>query len=141
MGSSIEKLVNKVASPDARSPLQLADALTIPDTNPVRWLIPITQWSSIRIRGQITGAAGTLNAEFVRPRANPSASDPLLPTVYGADQPSIDGTAWVDGTEFSLEITATEHQGEGWLLVSLTAAGACEADFLDVSGVLVGNYH
>ncbi len=58
--------------------------------------------------------------------------------VYGVDQPGIDGTAWADGVEFSLEISEAEHQGENWLKILLDPAGAADIAFFDVSGVNLG---
>lgn len=101
--------------------------------------VPVVQWSSIRTRLRITGSAGTIGLEFARPaRQKPPNTDGTA-FVYTEDQPAADGTAWVDGTELSLEITAAEHQGENWLKVTLspTDDGAV-LDFFDISGVNIG---
>ena len=98
----------------------------------------------MRIRGRITGAAGVMGFEFARPNraldpaALPGASEAF---VYTVGQPGIDGTAWVDGVEFSLEISAGAHQGENWLKITLNPAAAADIDFFDVSGELLGTYH
>lgn len=130
-------------SPDARvARTPVPDGTVINTADPFIVLIPIVQWSSIRIRGQISAQAGTVNAEFVRPARNPDPSDPTQAHVYGSDQPAVDGTAWLAGTEFTLEITATEHQGENWLKVTLTPdVDGATVDFFDISGVLLGTYH
>lgn len=103
--------------------------------------VPIVQWGSIRIRGQISGGAGVIGVEFARPAREIDPDQlPAISTelVYTVDQPAINGTAWVDGVEFSLEITAVEHQGENWLKLHLNPAGTSSIDFLDVSGVNLG---
>ena len=100
--------------------------------------VPIIAWGSIRIRGRITGAAGAIGLEFVRPARQKDPADLPNALVYGVDQPGVDGTAWVDGAEFSLEITAAEHQGENWLKVTLNPADAADIDFFDISGVNLG---
>ncbi len=100
--------------------------------------VPIVQWGSIRIRGQITGAAGAIGLAFVRPARQKDPGSLPDALVYGVDQPAVDGTAWVDGAEFSLEITAAEHQGENWLKITLNPAGAADIDFFDISGVNLG---
>ncbi len=104
--------------------------------------VPIVQWGSIRIRGQITGAAGAIGLEFARParEIDPASlpAGPAVAFVYGVDQPAADGTAWVDGAEFSLEISEAEHQGENWLKITLNPADASDIDFFDVSGVNLG---
>lgn len=126
----------------ARSPFQ-SDPVFVdgtPASNKVSF-IPVVQWSSIRIRGRISTGAGSMAFEFARPAreldpaALPGASDEL---VYGVDQPAINPTAWVAGVEFSLEITAAEHQGENWLKITLNPAAAAAIDFFDVSGVNLG---
>lgn len=139
----------KLPSPDARSarsPFEPEDTVFADGTaasNKVVF-VPIVQWGQMRIRGRITGAAGTMQFRFARPNRALDLGD--LPGesnafVYGEDQPAIDGTAWVDGVEFSLEITAAEHQGENWLKILLDPAAAAAIDFLDVSGELLGTYH
>ena len=139
----------KLPSPDARSarsPFEPEDTV-FADGTPASTkvvFVPIVQWSQIRIRGRITGAAGAMGFEFARPnRALDPAQLPgaSVAFVYGVDQPSIDGSPWVDGVEFSLEITAAQHQGENWLKITLDPAGAAVIDFLDVSGELLGLYH
>ena len=100
--------------------------------------VPIVQWGGIRIRGQITGAAGAIGLEFVRPARQKDPGDLPNALVYGVDQPAVDGTAWVDGAEFSLDITEAEHQGENWLKVTLNPADAADIDFFDISGVNLG---
>ena len=139
----------KLPSPDARSarsPFEPNDTV-FADGTPASdkvVFVPIVQWGQMRIRGRITGAAGVMGFEFARPNR---AIDPaLLPGaseafVYTVDQPAINGTAWVDGVEFSLEITATEHQGENWLKITLNPAAAAVIDLLDISGELLGLYH
>ncbi len=103
--------------------------------------VPIVQWGKIRIRLQVTGADGTLGVEFCRPARNKVASTGLA-LVYGEDQPAIDASAFVDGVELSLEITDTEHQGENWLKLTLSATDdGAVLDFLDISGELLGLYH
>ncbi len=116
------------------------DGFEIPDTTPIIRYIPIIQWGSIRIRTRITGAAGVLGFEFVRPaqNRNPDQATSLEAFPYTVDQPAIDTTAWVDGVELSLEITDTEHQGENWLMITATAAALCNVDFMDISGVNLG---
>ncbi len=100
--------------------------------------VPIVAWGSIRIRGQITGAAGVIGLQFARPARQKDPGDLPNALIYGVDQPAVDATAWVDGAEFSLEITAAEHQGENWLKITLNPAGAAGIDFLDISGVNLG---
>ena len=100
--------------------------------------VPIIAWGAIRIRGQITGAAGAIGLEFVRPARQKDPGDLPNALVYGVDQPAVDGTAWVDGAEFSLDITEAEHQGENWLKVTLNPADAADIDFFDISGVNLG---
>jgi hypothetical protein len=103
--------------------------------------VPIVQWGKMRIRLQVTGADGTLGVEFCRPARNRVPSTGLA-FIYGEDQPAVDASAFADGVELSLEITATEHQGENWLKLTLspTDDGAV-LDFLDISGELLGLYH
>lgn len=136
-------------SPDARvarSPFEPEDT-NFPDGTDASTkvvFVPIVQWSQMRIRGRITGAAGAIGVEFARPnRAKDPAALPgaAVAFVYTVDQPAIDGTAWVDGAEFSLEITAAEHQGENWLKITLNPAAAADIDFFDISGELLGTYH
>jgi len=103
--------------------------------------VPIVQWSSIRVRGRIDGAAGVLGFEFARPNRAGIPGAETAPFVYTVDQPAIDATAWVDGVEFSLEISAAEHQGENWLKITLDPADGSDVDFFDISGVLLGTYH
>ncbi len=139
----------KIPSPDARSarsPFEPEDTNFADGTaaSDKVVFVPVVQWGQIRIRGRITGAAGVMGFEFARPNraldpaALPGAS---VAFVYTVDQPAIDGTAWVDGVEFSLEITAAEHQGENWLKITLNPAAAADIDFLDVSGELLGTFH
>jgi len=103
--------------------------------------VPIVQWGKMRIRLQITGADGTIGVEFVRPARDRVVATGLA-LVYGEDQPGVDGDAWVDGVELTLEITVVEHVGENWLKLTLspTDDGAV-LDFLDISGELLGLYH
>lgn len=105
-------------------------------------LVPIIAWGAIRIRCQITGAAGSVALSFARPnRATDPASIPAGPTVafvYTAGQPAADPTPWVDGVELVIDITAAEHVGENWLKIVLDPAAAADIDFFDVSGVNVG---
>lgn len=135
----------RVPTPKARVARQVVpDATVLTDAGgAVLVRVPIWAWSSIRIRGRITGNTGTLGFQFARPKSerNPDQATSIAPFVYTADQPAIDATAWVSGTEFSLEISATEHQGENWLLVTLTKTAGADAtvDFLDISGVPIGN--
>lgn len=137
----------KLPSPDARVARSVVpEGTSILIAEPFVVFVPIPQWSSIRIRGLIADQAGTINAQFVRPAREEDPATPDLALVYGADQPAIDaagaGTAWVADTEFSLEITAVEHQGENWLKLTLTAdVDDAIVQFLDISGVLLGLYH
>ncbi len=139
----------KIPSPDARSarsPFEPNDTVFVNDmVEDIKVVfVPIVQWGQIRIRGRITGSTGTMNFEFARPNR---AVDPAqLPGfshafVYTVDQPAIDGAAWADGVEFSLEITAAEHQGENWLKIRLVPGDPAVIDFFDVSGELLGTYH
>lgn len=109
------------------------------DPGDVASFVPIVQWSSIRIRMRITGSGGSIGLEFARPARQKKPNTSGLAFVYTVDQPSVDGTSWVDGTELSLEITAAEHQGENWMKVTLspTDDGAV-LDFFDISGVNIG---
>ena len=111
--------------------------------------VPIVQWGQMRIRARLDAAigtgAGTLGTLFARPNR---ALDPaLLPGaseafVYTVDQPAIDGSALADGAEVSLEITATEHQGENWLKLDVAVTNSSmEITFLDIGGELLGLYH
>jgi hypothetical protein len=130
-------------SPDARvarTPVPDGEVLLV--ATPFEVFIPVVQWSSIRIRGRINTQAGAIGVQFVRPARNPDPASPNNAFVYTADQPAINATAWVAGTEFSLEVSAVEHQGENWLKITLTPSvdGAVVA-FFDVSGVLLGTYH
>ncbi|MCK5653190.1 MAG: hypothetical protein KAJ42_17515 [Gemmatimonadetes bacterium] len=125
----------------ARSPFEPADTNFVDVSDIKVVFVPIVQWSSIRIRGQITGAAGSMGFAFARPNRAldpaqlPGASNAF---VYTVDQPAIDATAWVDGAEFSLEISEAEHQGENWLRITLDPAAGADIDFFDVSGVNLG---
>lgn len=111
-----------------------------PDAEAV--FIPVVQWSSMRIRLRVTGSAGVINAEFARPAGEKEPNTDGTAFVYTEDIPAIDGTAWVDGVELSLEITDVEHQGENWLKLSLTSdSEAGVVDFGDISGELYGNFH
>lgn len=127
----------------ARSPFEPSDT-NFPDGTDASTkvlFVPIVQWGAIRIRGQITGAAGAMDFEFARPAreldpaALPGEAEALI---YGAAQPAISPTAWVDGVEFSLDITAAEHVGENWLKVTLNPAAGADIDFFDISGVNLG---
>ena len=133
----------KLPSPDARvARTPVPDGTVILAAEPFVVFVPIVQWSSIRIRGLITAQAGTIGVEFARPARNVDPAAPTDAFVYTADLPAIDATAWVAGTEFSLEISATEHQGENWLKLTLDAAvDGATVSFLDISGVLLGLYH
>ena len=145
----------KLPSPDARvarSPFGGGDT-NFPNGSSEftkRVYVPIVQWSSIRIRGQITGGAGTVQILFARPsrELDPAflASDLRREFVYSQAQPAVQTTPWVDGVEFSALITAAEHVGENWLRIQLNPSGggggpSQDIDFLDVSGVLLGLYH
>ncbi len=103
--------------------------------------VPIVQWGQIRIRGRIDGDTGVLGFEFVRPNRAGIPGAETEPFVYTVDQPAIDGTAWADGVEFSLEITAAEHQGENWLRILIDPDGGSDVDFFDISGELLGTFH
>ena len=116
----------------------LADGFVIPDTDPIVRFVPIVQWRDIRIRGQISDAAGVVLLEFARPHREIAPGSPPDAFVYTAAQPAASGTAWVDGVEFSFDVTAAEHVGEAWMKVTLTAAAAVIVDFLDVTGTLHG---
>jgi len=127
----------RVAIGDAvapQGPFNIADPI-------VMW-VPIATWAEVRIRGLVTGQAGTVGLEFGRPARQLDAADvvtPKLEYIYTVGQPAADGTAWVAGTEFVLNITATEHIGENWLKVTLTATvNGATLVFLDVSGVMLG---
>lgn len=100
--------------------------------------VPIVQWGAIRIRGLIDSAAGVIGLEFVRPARQKDVDDIPNALVYGMAQPAADGTAWVDGVEFSLDITAAEHIGENWLKITLNPADGSDIIFFDVSGVNLG---
>lgn len=114
------------------------DGFVIPDVTPVvRW-VPVVQWHQMRLRLQITGAAGVVGFEFGRPNRAIAPGSPPDSFVYTADQPAINGTAWVDGVELGLEVTGIEHHGENWVKITLTAAGACAVDFIDLCGDLHG---
>jgi hypothetical protein len=116
----------------------LPDGFVIPDTTPIVRFVPIVQWHFMRLRLRITGAAGVVNFEFARPNRAIAPGSPPDAFVYTVDQPAIDATAWVDGAELGLSITGAEHHGEAWAKVTLTAAGACVVDFIDISGDLHG---
>ena len=104
--------------------------------------MPIVQWGKIRIRLRITGSAGTVGLEFARPGRDIKPNTTGLAFVYTVDQHAADATAWVSDTELSLEITDTEHQGENWLKITLSATDdGAVLDFLDISGELLGLYH
>jgi len=133
-------------SPDARSarsPFE-PDDTNFADGSPASdkvVFVPIVQWGQIRIRGRISGNAGAMEFQFVRP--NRALEPSVLPVlaialVYVEDQPAIENSVWVDGVEFSLEITAAEHQGENWLKITLDPDGAGDIDFFDISGVNLG---
>jgi hypothetical protein len=74
-------------------------------------------------------------ARELDPAALPGASEAKT---YNEDQPLIDGNASADGVEFSFEITASEHQGENWLKITLNPDGPGDIDFFDISGVNLG---
>ena len=116
----------------------LADGFVIPDATPIVRFVPVVQWHQMRIRFRITGAAGVIGVEFARPHREIAPGSPPDSFAYAAGQPAIDGTAWVTAVEQALQITGLEHHGENWLMVTLTAAGACVVDFLDISGDLHG---
>ena len=108
--------------------------------------IPIVQWGQIRIRGRITGGGGSMQFQFVRPARQRASPGSTFARIYGFAQPAIATSAWADGVEFSLLITAAEHVGENWLRIALNPSGggggpAQVLDFLDVSGTLLGLYH
>jgi len=134
----------RLPSPDARvARTPFPDELDIPGAETAVRFVPIVQWSSIRIRGRIDSDSGVLGFEFARPARQGIPGAETEAFVYTVDQPAIDGTAWADGVEFSLEITASEHQGENWLKITLDpdGGGGVEVDFFDISGVLLGTYH
>jgi hypothetical protein len=116
----------------------LDDGFAIPDTTPIVRFVPVVQWHQMRLRLRITGAAGVVGVKFSRPAREIAPGSPPDSFVYTVDQPAIDGTAWVDGVELGLEVTAAEHHGENWLKIILTAAAACVVDFIDISGDLHG---
>lgn len=121
----------------ARSPF--GEALNFVDTNQIEVrFVPIVQWGAIRIRGLIDGAAGVMGFEFARPARQKDVDNLPDALVYGVDQPGIDGTAWVDGVEFSLEIPASEHIGENWLKITLNPADGSDIVFFDISGENLG---
>ncbi len=115
----------------------------------VEAFVPIIQWGGIRIRVQQTGEFGELKAQFVRPARDraplgqpPAVVDPQADDkafFYTLGQPAIDATFLGNGTEVSVEITASEHQGENWLKVSVSTRrpDLSVLDFCDVSGVLL----
>ncbi len=119
----------------------IPDGFDIPDVTPIVRFIPIVQWRAVRFRLEITGAAGVVDLEFARPHREIAPNVPPDAFVYTDGQPAASGTAWVDGVELTLDITDAEHQGENWLKLTLTAAGACVVDFCDVSGDLHGLGH
>ena len=116
----------------------------------VEAFVPIIQWQGIRIRVQQTGDFGELRAQFVRPaREKGPLGEPLVALDPQADdkaffytlgQPAINETFLGNGTEESVEITASEHQGENWLKLSVSTRDPdlSVLNFCDVSGVLVG---
>jgi hypothetical protein len=116
----------------------LADGFVIPDTTPIIRFAPIVQWRQMRLRLRITGAAGVVGFEFARPHREIAPGSPPAAFVYTAAQPAIDATAWVDGVELSLDVSAAEHHGENWVKITLTAAAACVVDFIDIMGDLHG---
>lgn len=121
----------------ARSPF--GEELNFVDGNQIEVrFIPIVQWGAIRIRGLIDGAAGSMAFEFARPARQKDVDNLPDALVYGAGQPAIDPTAWVDGVEFVLDITAAEHVGENWLKITLDPADGSDIIFFDVSGVNLG---
>ncbi|MCK5653189.1 MAG: hypothetical protein KAJ42_17510 [Gemmatimonadetes bacterium] len=115
----------------------------------VEAFVPIIQWGGIRIRVQQTGEFGELKAQFVRPARDraplgqpPAVVDPQADDkafFYTLGQPAIDATFLGNGTEVSVEITASEHQGENWLKVSVSTRrpDLSVLDFCDISGVLL----
>jgi len=104
--------------------------------------VPIISWSSMRIRIRISGADGALGVAFARPTRDVAPGTGVNAFVYTVDLPAINATVLADGVEQSLEISATEHQGENWLKISLTVDNSdAVVDFLDISGVLLGTAH
>ena len=137
-------------SPDARSarsPFDSDPSFASGATEETkRVFVPIVQWGQIRIRGRITGGGGSMQFQFVRPARQRASPGSTFARIYGFAQPAIATSAWADGVEFSLLITAAEHVGENWLRITLNPPGgaggaAQEIDFLDVSGTLLGLYH
>lgn len=121
----------------AKSPF--GEELNFVDTNQIEVrFVPIVQWGAIRIRGLIDGAAGVMGFEFARPARQKDVDDLPNALIYGVDQPGINGTAWADGVEFSLEISAAEHIGENWMKVTLNPADGSDIIFFDISGVNLG---
>ena len=118
----------------------LADGFVIPDVTPIVRFIPVVIWRNFRFRLRITGDVGVVGVEFARPHREIAPGAPPDSFVYGTP-PAADGTAWVDGTELTLEVTEAEHVGENWCKLTLTAGGACVVDYLDASGVLHGLGH
>ena len=132
----------KIPSPDARSARSpFPDGFVLAVSPAVDRFVPVVQWGSMRIRLRITGAAGILGFAWARPARQHAPNPPQTAFVYTVDGPAINGGAWVDGVELSLEITDVEHQGENWLRIRLDAAGDCAVDFCDISGELFGTYH
>ncbi len=133
----------KIPSPDARSARSpFKDGTALASGADVRDVfVPVVQWGSMRVRLRITGAAGILGFAFVRPARQPAPDNAIDAFPYSVDQPAINGGAWVDGVELSLEISEAEHQGENWLRIRVDPAAACVIDFFDISGVLLGTYH
>ncbi len=129
-------------SPDARSArTPFPDELSIEPAEPAIVFVPVVQWGQIRVRGRIDSDGGTVNLQFARPNRAGIPGVETEPFVYTVDQPAADGFSWLDGVEFSLEITAAEHQGENWLKITLTPDSGVDVDFLDISGELLGTYH
>lgn len=115
------------------------DGLVIPNTDPIVRYVPVVQWHQMRLRCQISGTTGVIGVEFARPaRQIPPGIPGGQSYLYTVDNPAIDGTAWADGVELSLEVSGAEHHGENWLVITLTAAGAGVVDFFDISGDLQG---
>jgi len=122
-------------------------------TDGVEAFIPIVQWGSIRIRVKISGDFGELRTQFVRPARNKAPLGEPFPAIdpqaddhaffYAEDQPSIDETFLTEGQEFSLEIPASEHNGENWLKLNVSTENPAITvlDFCDISGVLLDLYH
>ena len=118
-------------------------------TDGVEAFVPIIQWDGIRIRVRITGDFGEIRTQFVRPARQKAPLGQPFPLidfqadedafVYTVDQPSIDELFLSNGVEFSLEIPASEHQGENWLKLNVSTEdpSITVLNFCDISGVLL----